>query len=360
MKKLRSLSAGLLLFLLFLGVTASISLQAKEEAVEPYLYLPIIGKLPPVPTVDPIALTCDSNDWTVSWSDGGSLVSEYVLEEAHDLNFTAPQVYTTTATSMAFNYAPSVDNQYYYRVRADGSWGVGEWSAPATVVGAFFDDFSDTSSGWAVSESSTKNLGYQSGQYRIGVKQSGFLISAKAPDAARNGYEAEVTARWASGSATNGIYGLVFGATSDLQKYYFLGVRSGDQKYRLYYFDGTLPQAERLQGITSWIVDGSINSGSAANKLTVRRVGSSIQASINDTALGTWSDSRLTGSSYTGLMATSNPANPAITALFDDFSVSACDTLATKPLSNVVPAEGNAFSVESSEDKVDLDWSFTK
>ncbi|MBE2224570.1 MAG: hypothetical protein IAF02_23730 [Anaerolineae bacterium] len=357
MTTIKNITAGIILLFVLIGLATDSLPRAKGAEGDYYLYLPVVMKSPPTLTIAPVALACGSNDWTVSWSGGDDSVVEYVLEEAQDAAFTSPAVYTSTQPSLAFSHAPSVNNLYYYRVRADGSWGAGPWSATRSVVGGFADNFANAGSGWAVTDTTTGSLGYQGGQYLVGVKQAGYLISAKAPDAARNGYEAAVEARWANGSATNGIYGLMFGAANSLQQYYFLAVRADEQLFRLYFYDGSLPTADRLRGINSWTSSGVIKTGFTMNKLYVKRIGSSIQVSINGSNLGTWSDGALTGATYTGVMAASNPANPAITAQFDNFSVGACATLSARPLLAVeqpvtVPLPASEFSAG----QVELDW----
>lgn len=331
MTKVNTILTGILLLIVTL-LAIRVDTSAAKEQADVFVYLPIVAKAPPMLKIDPIGLTCGSNAWTVAWTGGDDAVSEYVLEEAHDVAFTSATVYTSTASFMAFDHAPSVDNFYYYRVRADGGWGAGSWSETTSVVGGFYDDFANHASGWPTADNTTGTVGYQDSQYKIGVKQAGNLISAAAPDAARDGYTAEAEAQWAAGSATDGMYALVFGATISFDQYYFLAVRPDGQLFRLYFFDSSLPTADRLRGIMGWTSSGVINNGAGMNSLHVTRIGSNIQVSINDTDLGTWSDGALTGPTYTGLMSTSNPAHPTVEARFDNFALSACDTVAVQQL----------------------------
>lgn len=355
MTKLKNVAMGGLVMVVVLGLLAIALPEAQGQDDDYYVYLPVVMKSPPILTIPPVALTCGSNEWTVAWDGGDEVVSEYVLEEGHDAAFSSATVYTTTETSLAFNHAPSVDNFYYYRVRADGSWGAGPWSNTIFVSGGFYDGFANPASGWATADNTTGTVGYQGGQYKIGVKQAGYLISAAAPDAARDGYTVEAEAQWAAGSATDGMYALVFGATASFDKYYFLAVRPDGQLFRLYFFDSSLPTADRLRGIMGWTASGVINSGAAMNKLQVTRIGSSIQVRINDTDLGTWSDGELTGPAYTGLMATSNPAHPMVEARFDNFEVGACDAAAVQQ-SQALRQPNMQLEGEYFINWADIDW----
>ena len=354
MTKVKTILTGILLLVVTLLAIKVDSSDAKEQA-EFFVYLPIVAKAPPVLTIDPIGLSCGSHAWTVAWTGGDETVSDYVLEEAHDIAFTSPTVYTTTETFVALDHAPSVDNLYYYRVRADGSWGAGPWSEMASVVGGFYDDFANTASGWPTADNTTGTVGYQDNQYKIGVKQAGYLISAAAPDVARDGYTVEADVQWAPGSATDGIYALVFGATASFDNYYFLAVRPDGQLFRLYFFDASLPTADRLRGIMSWTNSGVINSGAGMNSLHVTRIGSNIQVSINDSDLGTWSDGALTGPTYAGLMATSNPAHPAAEARFDNFALSTCDAVAVQNTETWQPSNLRSNS-NYFDNRTNIDW----
>jgi len=328
MMKRMGVAIGLMVFVLaaLLGWRQE---AAGSVAEDTFLYMPLVRQSPPLLTLAPTSLSCGSNDWTVAWNDGGPTVTAYVLEEAHEATFAAPTVYSTTLTLQDFSYAPSTDNLYYYRVRADGAWGAGPWSAAQRVVGGFLDDFADPASGWAVTDTAQGSTAYGGGAFQVSTKQAGYLIAALAPDAARDGYRAAVDAQWAAGSATDGLYALVFGAAGDLSRYYFLAVRPATQEYRVYFFDASLPVADRLRSLTAWTA-AAVNGGAQVNHLEVTRVGDGIQAAINGTAVGSWTDAAQTGPTYAGVMVSANPANPTATASFDNFSLGACDVLAAQ------------------------------
>ncbi len=350
MTTFKRLTAGIILLLVLIGLATDSLPEAKGADGEDYfIYLPIVSKAPPVLTIEPIVRAPGSNEWTVSWTGGNDTVAQYVLEEADDAAFTAPAVYTATETFVDFDYGASINQVFYYRVRAEGNGVEGPWSKTVRVVGVYYyDDFSNANSGWTIGNSATSSYGYQDGQYKIGVSQAGILSVAGAPNTVCDGYEAEVTANWASGSATNGIYGLMFGANNSLNNYYFLAVRSDTQAYRLFLYNGG-----NLTNLTNWIPSGVINSGAGINKLHVARAGSRIDVSINDSFLGSYSDGTLTGATRMGVLATPSTANPTAEARFDDFTVGACGLLGTQATTltgSVLPS-----SSETAVDVNDLD-----
>ncbi|MCB8984684.1 MAG: fibronectin type III domain-containing protein [Ardenticatenaceae bacterium] len=328
---------------------------AGRAADDRFVYMPLVVKSPPTLTLTVTGPSCGSNEWTVGWNDGGAGVTGYVLEEADDAAFGAPTVYSTTLTMQDFNYAPATDNLYYYRVRAEGSWGAGPWSETQPVVGGFLDEFANPASGWAVTDTAQSSTAYSGGTYQVSSKQEGYLIAARAPDVARDGYRAAVDVQWATGSATDGLYALVFGASGNLGKYYFLAVRPATQDYRVYFFDGSLPVADRLRPLTGWTVSAAVQGGAQVNHLEVIRVGDGIQAAINGTAVGSWADAAQTGATYAGVMVSANPAHPAVTASFDNFSLGTCGpTLAQSGPELARPATqpDTGVGVEA----VDLGW----
>lgn len=346
MTTFKKLTAGIILLFVLIGLATESLPQAKGAEADHFVYLPIIAKAPPILTIEPIVRAPGSNDWTISWTGGTDTVTEYVLEEADNAAFTAPTVYTSTETFVDFDYGASINQVFYYRVRADGSWGEGPWSESVRIVGVYyFDNFSNPSSGWTIGNTATSSYGYQDGQYEIGVSKAGILSVAAAPNTACDGYEVEMVSNWASGSATNGIYGLMFGADSSLNNYYFLAVRSDTQAYRLFLYNGG-----SLTSLTSWITNGVINSGASVNKLHVARYGSSIDVSINDSYLGSYSDGTLTGLTRMGVLASPNSANPTAEARFDDFSVGPCGSTTTMANSLTMPLMPSAL-----ETAVDVD-----
>jgi len=146
-----------------------------------------------------------------------------------------------------------------------------------------------------------------------------------------------------------------FGAKADLNRYCFLAVQPSAQSYGGYYFDGTLPAADRLRPLTAWTTAATIHSGAAVNHLEVTRVGDEIQAAVNETAVGSWTDAAQTGATFSGVMVSSNPAHPAAAASFDNFSLGTCGAVVTQAQKTYSETMGQSippFSVE----EIDLGW----
>ena len=328
-----------------------ISRTAVTQIVNPPVYLPVIVNPIPIPTFGATAYTCDSNEWAVSWSDEGDGVSYYTIQEAQNDTFTPATTYTTTMTSQTFTATASIDNVYYYRVRAEGPISAGDWSETLTVLGRFSDEFDTTESGWSETDNEIFTLAYADSNYVVSSKQTGFLISATSPDEARQNYTVEADVNWHTGSATNGLYGLLFGSDDALTRYYFFAVYPEIQQFRLFYFDSSLPAGQNLRSIVNFTSSSAINTGTAVNHLKVTYIGTNITLEVNGTELGSWSDNAITEASRSGILISSNPANPIAEARYDNFSVGYCNaTVQTQetPAYTILPTD--SFTA------VELDW----
>lgn len=134
-------------------------------------YLPAVFRPVPAIVLNEIGRPTSTNHWSLSWSSGGNNVLHYEVQEAHDANFTVGVTSYNSGNnpSIPFNHPPSLDNVYYYRVRAVYSQGNGQWSNIRSVRGGWRDDFDDPTSGWAMRR--TTYL-----EYIIGYYQEGNLI----------------------------------------------------------------------------------------------------------------------------------------------------------------------------------------
>ena len=105
--------------------------------------------LPGQPTLT-AGLPTGLNSWTVSWT-ADPAASSYELHEAQRADFSdARPIEVGQETRVTLTKAPSPSNVYYYRVRSLVGSLTGEWSNVGTVVGGYFDDFSDPNSGWSL------------------------------------------------------------------------------------------------------------------------------------------------------------------------------------------------------------------
>ena len=119
--------------------------------VTPVAYLPIMFNPPPKLAIT-VTRANSANQWTVSWKDGGAAVTAYELQEAQKADFSdASTIYNgTNLQHLVATHAPSFNNEYYYRVRAVVGTQVGPWSDTGLGVGAYLDNFTDNTSGWAI------------------------------------------------------------------------------------------------------------------------------------------------------------------------------------------------------------------
>ena len=135
-------------------------------------YLPILmRRWPPIPypvVLNPISNAGYTSNYTVTWQ-AADLATSYTLQEDNNSSFSSPQEYGMGASlSQVFTNKPG--GRYYYRVRGVNTWGYGEWSnIESTLVGYYFDDFSNSASGWRVAHDSLYTLGYIADWYRIYV-----------------------------------------------------------------------------------------------------------------------------------------------------------------------------------------------
>ena len=126
-------------------------------------------------------------EWTYDHTDVP--VTTYTLQEATDAAFTA-NVINYSTSGMSYPFTGKTGITYYYRVRGNNEYGPGEWSNVKSVSLGFYDDFSNSSSGWPVvakrvipETNSYYRLRYENGQYRIMIDAGGPQIWFHQPDA---------------------------------------------------------------------------------------------------------------------------------------------------------------------------------
>lgn len=136
------------------GTGTLLSPSAATEVIAPLImYMPVIVEPFPQPVLT-VSRPDSANDWTASWNNVGGSVTGYELEESHDPSFGS---LTSSSpgdiglnTSRNFTNDLSINNVYYYRVRAYGVGMVGPWSNVQMVIGGYRDDFNDASSNWVI------------------------------------------------------------------------------------------------------------------------------------------------------------------------------------------------------------------
>ncbi len=133
-------------------VSPSAAFEVLEQVYVPGVNLPIItyGIQPNPPDIADFTATRPNsqNKFRLSWA-GGPNASEYVVEQAHDPNFSSPiKINAGENTFLDLQPAPSWRNDFYYRVRSMEGPIAGKWSDTVNVVGAYYDEFDNPNTGW--------------------------------------------------------------------------------------------------------------------------------------------------------------------------------------------------------------------
>jgi uncharacterized repeat protein (TIGR01451 family) len=234
----------------------------------------------------------------------------------------------TTTSSVSFDttprlYLPLLFNQY----------------CPPT----FFDDFSNSYSGWPVGEDDLVRVEYLGGEYRILSKNGDYIYLFRSPACARQNYTVEMDARWVGGTGDS--YGLLFGITGGFSQYYLFDINTDYRMYRLYRRDPS-----EFRPIAPVTYSAAIRGGTSSNHLKVTRNSAGIWLEVNGTALGVWADATITGSTWAGLMSNPYIDVPVSDARFDNFSVTtlqATGTAVETGSQNIVTAEVNTPALTS-------------
>lgn len=109
-----------------------------------YWYLPIISS--PINTPSGLmasrpVMNGNNATWTLMWG-SPSASATYEIQESHQSDFSSGvTTYTSTNTNEGISQPPSMDNEFYYRVRAISGGNASPWSETIVVVGAYRDDF---------------------------------------------------------------------------------------------------------------------------------------------------------------------------------------------------------------------------
>jgi uncharacterized repeat protein (TIGR01451 family) len=123
-----------------------------DEPSMRYSFMPIIFKPLNNPVVQ-VSRANSQNQWTVSWTDNNQNVTSYEIQESQDPNFATVSDTRNVAgnvSSTQFQRPLSTKNEYFYRVRLTANGLTSSWSNVASVVGGYYDDFTDPSTGWAI------------------------------------------------------------------------------------------------------------------------------------------------------------------------------------------------------------------
>lgn len=136
-------------------ITASTTVVTSTEPVTYYVMLPVIAdKVFPV-LAGVVSGPNASNEWVVGWQsyfpDEDLSEFSFEVQESLDPQFSSFETILTDDLNITRSKPASINNRYYYRVRAltdDGKYS--DWSNVVSVFGIYVDDFSNSSTGWRV------------------------------------------------------------------------------------------------------------------------------------------------------------------------------------------------------------------
>ncbi len=199
-----------------LSVRSATGLDKAELALMSFIPLTTFGfaPLPGQPTLTAGTPT-SSHAWTLSWT-ADPAATGYELQEAHSADFSdARAIDVGAATSITLTRGPAKENVYYYRVRTLVGQQAGAWSNVGRVVGGYFDDFEDPSSGWSLRRTTyieEVHSRYEDGYLVLDVNDRwDWGISSPGAPAPRVPYVIDFHAMIDGGGANLWSFGAVFG-----------------------------------------------------------------------------------------------------------------------------------------------------
>jgi hypothetical protein len=98
-----------------------------------FIYLPIVMKPLPTPTLNPINNSDVNNLYAVSWNPAAGATS-YVLQESTDENFVSSSNYPTSGISWTTPAPGKSPAKYYYRLASVGAVGNSGWSNVQSIT----------------------------------------------------------------------------------------------------------------------------------------------------------------------------------------------------------------------------------
>ncbi len=181
----------------------------------------------------------------------------------------------------------------------------------------FSDDFSNPGSGWPVADDGNIRYEYLAGEYSIMIRTIDIWAGAT-PGLKASDYILEVDVRNVSGE--DGSYGLLFGYSDDGSQFYSFDLFP-DGSYTIWKYEN--PFWTDLETGSS----ADINTGTATNRIKLKRNGSEISAYANGRLLTSFIDSTFLGERFVGLAVYSYDIQNSLDVRFDNFTVypATCD-----------------------------------
>jgi len=175
----------------------------------------------------------------------------------------------------------------------------------------YFDDFSDSGSGWPIGSETYGRYEYVNDEYHIEAYLD--YWAGASPDFQASDYIVAADVRYNGEEDDYSSYGLIFGLSGDWSQFYTFEIEP-DGYWAIWRYS-----SDEWTFLTGGL-SGSINTGAATNQLKIERNGSLISAYVNGQLLTSVSDSTYLGSRYVGLIVSSSSYYGA-DAYFDNFTV---------------------------------------
>jgi hypothetical protein len=206
------------------------------------------------------------------------------------------------------------DTWYCHHIFAYNDAGTSAWTdwACDTTLFSYYEDFSDSSSGWPTISNSIYRADYSGGEYEIEVLTADRRPWATGVTVGNRNYKLEADMRLYDGSPIR--YGFVFDV-QDASHFYVFSVNPTGQNWAL----------EQVSNSWTTVREGTssyINADNATNHLEVQKYDQMLQLSVNGHMLDlcTTCGGAFSGDLSVGVYAKSGGAVP-VTARYDDFSI---------------------------------------
>ena len=182
--------------------------------------------------------------------------------------------------------------------------------APFDIL--YFDDFSDSNSGWLVDDDGEVRWSYQNEEYEMLIRKERIWSGAIAPVSGFVDYSVEAEMHRQEGTESD--LGLIFDFL-DWDNYYFFVIDPGDQWYGVAKIDDGQAEIVIPQTNTS-----KIKANNETNTLKIERDGNNLGVYINGELLNSAVDMSFEGDLSAGFYAESDQDAPAAIR-YDNFTV---------------------------------------
>jgi hypothetical protein len=181
----------------------------------------------------------------------------------------------------------------------------------------YFDDFSDTGSGWPSRDDQEVRAGYANGEYQILVKAPDGNLLATPDLVLPADYVVEVDARRVSANPATIVLAFGLRLTETSYEVYQFGIDPSTRQYFLEKRD----VSGQWTLLINWTTSSAIRQGTQSNHLQAIRQGTSISLHINGTKVRTLQDASFTSAGRDAGVRVYSQGDAPVEARFDNFRV---------------------------------------